>query len=243
MGMSLPLVSSAYTEVTRVTSPYMESTMTRVSPVVEMVSPMVDSVKTRVEEQLMTHIPTNISETVQTVQAQAVDQVIAAVEKVDGYACSGIEQLTEKVPQLKDATPKLIEETKSSVTSFVTGWSEYFASFSMALVTLKVVDATLDRVETILKAAECDTAKTVSDYVKTIHDTANNLRIGAVKSAGTPLAKKIEDGTIPESLMEASGLQSVMERLGLVGGEVPEVKKDTEDVKVTEVEKNVTEVK
>merc|ERR1712025_697621 len=202
MGMSLPLVSSAYTEVTRVTSPYMESTMTRVSPVVEMVSPMVDSVKTRVEEQLMTHIPTNISETVQTVQAQAVDQVIAAVEKVDGYACSGIEQLTEKVPQLKDATPKLIEETKSSVTSFVTGWSEYFASFSMALVTLKVVDATLIKVETILKAAEYDTAKTVSSYVKTIHDTANTLRIGAVKSAGTPLAKKIEDSTIPESLME-----------------------------------------
>ena len=64
------------------TSPYMESTMTKVSPVVEMVSPMVDSVKTRVEEQLMTHIPTNISETVQTVQAKAVDQVIAAVEKV-----------------------------------------------------------------------------------------------------------------------------------------------------------------
>ena len=127
------------------------------------------------------------------------------------------------------------------MTSFVTGWSEYFASFSMALVTLKVVDATLDRVETILKAADCDTANTVSDYVKTIHDTANTLRIGAVKSAGTPLAKKIEDGTIPESLMEVSGFQIVMERLGLVGGEVPAVKKETEDAKVTEVEKDVTE--
>merc|ERR1719452_223719 len=240
----------AYTEVTRVTSPYMESTMTKVSPVVEMVSPMVDSVKTRVEEQLMTHIPTGISETVQTVQAKAVDQVIAAVEKVDGYACNGIDQLTEKVPQLKDATPKLIEETKSSVTSFVTVWSEYFASFSMALVTLKVVDATLDKVETILKAMEGHTAKTVSSYVKTIHDTANTLRVGAVKSAGTPLAKKIEDDTNPESLMEVSGLQSIMERLGLVG-EVPESNKDvtedakvtdvTEDAKITDVNTDVTE--
>lgn len=161
--------------------------------------------------------------------------------------------MTEKVPQLKDATPKLIQETKvpnleldhldpffinllqSSVSSFVTIWSEYFASFSVALVTLKVVDATLDQVETILKATECDTAKTVSAYVKTIHDTANTLRIGAVKSAGTPLAKKIEDCTIPESLMEVSGIQSVMERLGLVGGEVTEVKKDaTEEAKVQE---------
>ena len=172
--------------------------------------------------------------------------------KVDSYACSGIDQLTEKVPQLKDATPKLIQETKvpnleldhldpffinllqSSVSSFVTGWSEYFASFSVALVTLKVVDATLDQVETILKATECDTAKTVSAYVKTIHDTANTLRIGAVKSAGTPLAKKIEDCTIPESLMEVSGIQSVMERLGLVGGEVTEVKDATEEAKVQE---------
>ena len=119
------------------------------------------------------------------------------------------------------------------MTSFMTVWSKYF---SMALVTLKVVDATLVKVETILKAAECDTAKTVSDYVKTIHDTANTLRIGDVKSAGTPLAKKIEDDTIPESLMEVSGLQSVMERLGFVGGEVPEINKDvTEDAKVTDV--------
>ena len=122
------------------------------------------------------------------------------------------------------------------MTSFMTVWGKYFNSFSMALVTLKVVDATLVKVETILKAAECDTAKTVSDYVKTIHDTANTLRIGAVKSAGTPLAKKIEDDTIPESLMEVSGLQSVMERLGFVGGEVPEINKDvTEDAKVTDV--------
>merc|ERR1712110_1282855 len=194
----------------------------------------VDSVKTTVEEQLMTHVPTKITETVQSVQAKAVDQVIAAVEKVDSYACSGIDQLTEKVPQLKDATPKLIQETKSSVSSFVTIWSEYFASFSVALVTLKVVDAALDQVETILKATDCDTAKTVSAYVKTIHDTANTLRIGAVKSAGTPLAKKIEDCTIPESLMEVSGIQSVMERLGLVGGEVTEVKEATEEAKVQE---------
>merc|ERR1711971_68205 len=98
-----------------------------------------------------------------------------------------------------------------------------------------------DRVETILKVAECDTAKTVSDYVKTIHDTANILRIGAVKSAGTPLAKKIEDGTIPESLMDASGLQSVMERLGLVGGEVSEVKKEVTEE--GEVRKETTQEK
>merc|ERR1711971_1456304 len=111
--------------------------------------------------------------------------------------------------------------TKSSVTSFVTVWSEYFASFSMAL--------------------ECDTAKTVSDYVKTIHDTANTPRIGAVKSAGTPLANKIEDGTIPESLMEASGLQILMERLGLVDGEVSEVNKEVTEVPEEAVQEKIAE--
>ena len=116
----------------------------KVSPVVEntleRVSQVVDSVKTKMKEQVLPHIPTKIIETVQTYQEASVDQVIAAVEKVDTIACGGIDQLTEKVPQLKDTTPKLIEETKSSVLSFVTRWSEYFASFSVALVALNIVD-------------------------------------------------------------------------------------------------------
>merc|ERR1711874_516304 len=121
-AMSLPLVSSAYSEVSRVTSPYMESTYNKVSPVVEttlgMVSPVVDSVKTKVEEQVIPHIPASITETVQSVQTYAIDNVTAAVEKVDHFACGGIDQLTEKVPQLKEATPEF-EEIKSSVSTFV----------------------------------------------------------------------------------------------------------------------------
>ena len=35
--------------------------------------------------------------------------------QVDHFACGGIDQLTEKVPQLRDATPKLIEETKVNI--------------------------------------------------------------------------------------------------------------------------------
>merc|ERR1711936_470046 len=192
-AMSLPLVSSAYTEVTRVTSPYMESTMTKVSPVVEMVSPMVDSVKTTVEEQLMTHVPTGISETVQSVQAKAVDQVIAAVEKVDSYACSGIDQLTEKVPQLKDATPKLMEETKSSVSSFITAVTDYAASFSVAQLVLKVTDAGLNVVEDVIKMTGTNEESTVVTGVRKIHSIANTMRLSGLKKAGTEKAKKIEE--------------------------------------------------
>ena len=48
-AMALPLVSSAYSEVSRVTSPYMESTITKVSPVVETTMSMVTEVRSQVE--------------------------------------------------------------------------------------------------------------------------------------------------------------------------------------------------
>ena len=50
-AMALPLVSSAYSEVTRVTSPYMD-TMTKVSPVVETTMSMVTEVRSRVEDKV-----------------------------------------------------------------------------------------------------------------------------------------------------------------------------------------------
>ena len=61
---------------------------------------------------MVPHIPDNISESVSSHVNSTMETVSAAVEKVDGFACSGIDQLTEKVPQLKEATPQLIEETK-----------------------------------------------------------------------------------------------------------------------------------
>ena len=109
-AMELPLVNSAYSEVTRIASPitpYVESTLTKVTP-------MVEAIKTQVEEKVVPHIPTNISESVSKNMSATLETVSAAMEKVDCYACCGIDQLTEKVPQLKEATPKLMEETKVS---------------------------------------------------------------------------------------------------------------------------------
>ena len=77
---SLPLVSSTCSEVSRVT------TYNKASPVVkntlEKVTPVMDSVKTKVEEQVFPHIPVKITKTVQNYQEVTVDKVIAAVEKV-----------------------------------------------------------------------------------------------------------------------------------------------------------------
>merc|ERR1711881_384909 len=172
-AMELPLVNSAYTEVTRIASPitpYVESTLTKVTP-------MVEAIKTQVEEKVVPHIPTNISESVSKNMSATLETVSAAMEKVDCYACCGIEQLTEKVPQLKEATPKLMEETKENVTSYITALTDYAASFSVAQLALKVADAGLNVVEEVLKKTGTNEESTVVSGVRKIHSTANTIRI------------------------------------------------------------------
>merc|ERR1711990_509053 len=150
-AMELPLVNSAYSEVTRIASPitpYVETTLTKVSPMLEA---GYQTIKSQVEEKVVPHIPSNLSESVSKNVSSTLESVSAAVEKADNYACSGIDQLTEKVPQLKDATPKLLEETKTSVTSYITAVTDYAASFSVAQLVLKVTDAGLNVVENVFK--------------------------------------------------------------------------------------------
>merc|ERR1719341_799883 len=150
----------------------MESTYNKVSPVVEntleMVTPMMDSVKSKVEEQVLPHIPAKITETVQNYQEVAVDKVIAAVEKVD-----------------------------------------------------------------------TDNAKTMSSLVQMVHSTANSLRHGAARSAGTPLAKMIDESSLTGALGEATGLTGLMERLGLVGSVTETKAEETSDAS-TDVKEDTT---
>merc|ERR1712142_263812 len=125
-----------------------------VTPMMEMtwskVTPVVNTVKSQVEEKVMHIIPSKVSETVQTVHNVAARNLSSSEGKVDNFASGGIDQLTEKVPQLKEATPKLIENTKTSVTSYFTAVTEYAASFSVAQVALKAVDASLEVVDGVL---------------------------------------------------------------------------------------------
>jgi len=217
-AMALPLVSSACSEVTRMTSPYVESTLSMVSPMMETtwgkVTPVVATVKSQVEEKVMPVIPTKVSETVQSVHNVAVNNISAAVEKVDNFASGGIDQLTEKVPQLKETTPKLIENTKTSVTSYFTAVTDYAASFSVAQVALKAVDASLEMVDGVLNRIGSDEKGTVRTSFRKIHATANNIRITAVKKSGTEKAKKIEEANIFGAVFEVSGLQDLLELLG-----------------------------
>merc|ERR1711913_189622 len=214
-AMELPLVNSAYSEVTRITcpiTPYVETTLTKVSPMMEA---GYQTFKSQVEEKLVPHIPSNLSESVSKNINSTLESVSAAVEKADSYACSGIDQLTEKVPQLKDATPKLLKETKENVSSYITAATDYTASFSLAQVALKLVDAGLTAVEGILNKVGHGEESLVVSGVRKLHNTANTIRLSGLKKAGTEKAKKIEEGTILEAIIFLFGVSELMESLGL----------------------------
>jgi len=220
-AMSLPLVSSAYTGVSKITYPYVESTMNKMSPMVEntwgKVTPVMETVKSKMEESVLPRIPTKVSETVQNVHNVTVDKVIAAVDKVDTFACGGIDQLTDKIPQLKESPPKLIEDTKTSVSSYLAAITDYAASFQVSQLTLKVIDSSLDVVDGALNKIGSDEKGTVRSGVRKVHSTANTIRISAVKKqkVGTEKAKKIEEASVFEAFIDVSGLSDVLEFMGL----------------------------
>merc|ERR550517_1993653 len=226
--MELPLVNSAYTEVTRIASPitpYVESTLTKVTPMVEA---GYQTIKTQVEEKVVPHIPTTISDSVTKNMNATLETVFAAKETVDSYACSGIDQLTEKVPQLKDATPKLMEETKTSVTSYINAVTDYAASFSVAQLALKVTDAGLCLVEDVLKKTGTNEESSVVSGVRKIHSTANTIRISGINKAGTEKAKKIEEASIAEAVMFMLGVTDLLTFLGFKLAKKDEVEEKSE---------------
>lgn len=205
-ALELPLLNSAYSEVTRIASPitpYVESTLSKVTPMVEA---GYQTIRSQVEDKVVPHIPQNISQSVSSKVTATMDTVSAAVEKVDCYACCGIDQLTEKVPQLKDDTPKLIEETKGTITSYFTAAMDYTASFSVAQLTLKAVDSGLDIVEKVLNKAGAGPESIVVSNVRKLHTTANSVRLSGAKKAGTEKAKKLEKSSVMGALMFMLGV-------------------------------------
>ena len=221
-ALELPLLNSAYSEVTRIASPitpYVESTLSKVTPMVEA---GYQTIRSQVEDKVVPHIPQNISQSVSSKVTATMDTVSAAVEKVDCYACCGIDQLTEKVPQLKDDTPKLIEETKvgfviamrpvttlgvqGTITSYFTAAMDYTASFSVAQLTLKAVDSGLDIVEKVLNKAGAGPESIVVSNVRKLHTTANSVRLSGAEKAGTEKAKKLEKSSVMGALMFMLGV-------------------------------------
>merc|ERR1719318_1576887 len=187
-----------------------------------------NTIKAKVEENVMPHLPEGMSESVQANMTSAVDHITAAVEKIDTLACGGLEQLTEKVPALKEETPELIANSKEAATSYFTLATTYMASFSPAQVALKVLDSGLDVVEGAVLLTGASEEGTTWSSIKKIHAIANTVRIDGNKMAGTIKARKIEEASILGALAEVSGLNYILGSLGLLASEEED---STEDVK------------
>jgi len=215
-AFELPLVTSAYDEITKMAAPltpYVENSMTTITPIVET---GYSTIKAKVEENVMPRLPEGMSESVQANVTSAVDHITAAVEKIDTLACGGLDQLTEKVPALKEETPELIANSKESATSYFTLATNYMASFSVAQVALKIVDSGLDVLEGAVSLTGVVSEEgTAWSSIKKIHTIANTVRINGNKTAGSTKARKIEEASIIGALAEVSGLNYILGSLGL----------------------------
>jgi len=240
-AFELPLFTSAYDEITKMAapiSPYVENSMTTITPMVEI---GYNTIKAKVEENVMPHLPEGMSESVQANMTSAVDHITAAVEKIDTLACGGLDQLTEKVPALKEETPELIANSKETATSYFTLATNYMASFSLAQVALKIMDSGLDVVEGAASMTGCSEEGTTWSSIKKIHTIANTVRINGNKTAGTTKARKIEEASIIGALAEVLGLNFILGSLGLLATADEDAAEDVTEIAVEDAEKTFDE--
>jgi len=241
-AFELPLVTSAYGEITKLAaplSPYVENSMTTITPMVEI---GYNTIKAKVEENVIPHLPEGMSESVQANMTSAVDHMTAAVEKIDTLACGGLDQLTEKVPVLKEETPELIANSKETATSYLTLATNYMASFSVVQVALKIVDSGLDVLEgAVSLTGVVSDEGTAWSSIKKIHTVANTVRINGNKTAGSTKARKIEEASIIGALAEVSGLNYILGSLGLFASVKEDTSEDAEDDATEDAEKTFDE--
>jgi len=81
----------------------------------------------------------------------------SAVENLDSIACSGLEQLTERLPSLTVSTPELMVRTKDAVSDcmltpnlYFTVATEFVASLAIVQLLLRSTDVVLGKVETTM---------------------------------------------------------------------------------------------
>lgn len=133
-AMKLPIINDATSAASALAAPYAAS----LSPVVGAVNIMC----TTAEGQLSSGLK---------------DKMGSAVDNLDSLACSGLDQLTERLPSLTVSTPELIEKTKEAVSDcmstpnfYFTAASEFVASLAIVQLLLRSTDVVLGKVETTI---------------------------------------------------------------------------------------------
>merc|ERR1712109_5094 len=213
-AFGIPVVNTVFNEIANIASPvtpYVKCTVTTITPMAEV---GLNTIKRKVEENVVPHLPEGAAVTAKSNISCAVAQVTDVVERVDDLACGGVDQLLDIVPALKEATPKLIEDTKERSMSYINDTSTFVASFSLAQVALKILDSGLDGVENTFKFFGGSEDNLVAKSIETVHSKANLLRINGNIRAGTEKAKRIEEASIFGAILEVLGLNKVLDIIG-----------------------------
>jgi len=227
---TLPVVNTVLSEVASLTSPVLPY----VDQTVATLMPLVDVVKSKVEETVVPRLPEGTTESVKSKLDTAMSTLSEAVEKVDTYACGGVDQLLEKMPVLKEQTPTLVQTTKDAIVTQTDNLVLYYSSFSLVLFALKVVDSSLSILEQTLERARVSEYNKVASGIRMVHGYANTKRIQGITKSGSEKARRIEDASILGAFLEVLGLGN------LLGTESKTMYED-EHVKVIDNEDDGTE--
>jgi len=180
-ALELPIVLSAYTEISSFTSPLtrqINNTFLAIKPVVDV---GYYSIKEKVDHSVMPHLPQGTTETCNG----ALTHLSMAVEKVDTFACKGMDHLVEKLPVLKKATPELVKSSKVTATDILTD----VAGFSVAQLGLTMVDLSLQSGIQLLEIGG-GSENVMSSSLQQLRLVANDLRVEGNKKAGTEKAQE-----------------------------------------------------
>merc|ERR1719300_2336721 len=188
--------------------------------------PLVDVAKSKVEETVVPRLPEGTTESVKSKLDTAMSTLTEAVEKVDTYACGGVDQLLEKMPVLKEQTPTLVQTTKDAIVTQTDNLMMFISSFSLVLFALKVVDSSLSILEQTLECARVPDDNKVASGIRMVHGYANNKRVQGTIKSGSEKAIRIENASVLGAFLEVLGLGS------LLGAESNKTKHEDEDVKV-----------
>jgi len=227
---TLPVVNTVLSEVASLTSPVLPY----VDQTVATLMPLVDVAKSKVEETVVPRLPEGTTESVKSKLDTAMSTLSEAVEKVDTYACGGVDQLLEKMPVLKEQTPTLVQTTKDAIVTQTDNLVLYYSSFSLVLFALKVVDSSLSILEQTLERARVPDDNKVASGIRMVHGYANTKRVQGITKSGSEKARRIEDASILGAFLVVLGLGN------LLGTESKTMYED-EHVKVIDNEDDGTE--
>jgi len=244
-AFSLPLVTDTYTYLAATSAPlqpYMDMTVTAVSPVVE-------SSYATFKTTMAPHAE-KVPEVVMAKMAAATEQVAACCAAADSSLCSGLEQLVAAVPALKEATPALYASTLAAATAHATLLATYLASFTLAQVVLKASDAGLETTDALLKLVPGEKVVPIMEGIKRVRAEAAVVRKEGARKNGTEQVAALEDATLVEAVTAILGITWILAMFGItvatteakVETATTEAKVETTKVEVAKVETAKVEV-